>query len=83
MKNLCSKTRDIENPYLIYKNDAAGWEWRVLKIWQADDNEPYARWFVAAKSPMTYGSWEMGDSYVSEVKENGICVYKDPVVFKD
>jgi hypothetical protein len=31
---------------------------------------PYARWFVAVKSPDTYGSWEYGDTYVSEITSN-------------
>jgi len=27
---------------------------------------------VAAKSPHTFGSWEYGDAYVSEIKEYGV-----------
>ena len=67
-KNLHGKTRSVENPYhIIVQGD---WEWRVLKRYQspaAERANPYARWFVAVKSPMTYGSWEMGDSYISEI----------------
>ena len=29
------------------------------------------RWFVAAKSPFTYGSWEYGDTYIKDIKEFG------------
>jgi hypothetical protein len=70
-KNLCGKTRKVNEPYEIWVNDHAGWEWRVLKKWQADDAKPYARWFCAVKSPMTHGSYDMGDTYVTDVKGNG------------
>ena len=67
-KNLHGKTRDLENPYHIIV--AGGWEWRILKRYQSPDAEranPYARWFVAVKSPLTYGSWEYGDTYIREI----------------
>lgn len=68
MKNKCLKSRPLDNPYAIYiSNLLPDWEWRVLKKWQVDDNKPYARWFCAVKSPMTYGEWEYGDVYVSEI----------------
>jgi len=71
-KNECGKTRDVENPYEVWVGSGPleGWEWRVLKKWQSPDkecNNPYARWFCAVKSPMTYGSWEYGDTYVKDV----------------
>ena len=49
---------------------AGGWEWRILKRYQSPDAgraNPYARWFVAVKSPLTYGSWEYGDTYIREI----------------
>ena len=70
MKNQCGKTRKVDNPYEIWKSADGSWEWRVLKKYQSPENEaknPYARWFCAVKSPMTYGSWEYGDTYVREV----------------
>jgi len=73
MKNLCLKERKIEDPYEIWRN-SSGWEWRVLKKWQADDNKPYARWFCAVKSPFTFGSYDLGDVYVSEIKNNAVKV---------
>jgi len=67
-KNLHGKARTVDNPYhIIVQGD---WEWRVLKRYQSPDAEranPYARWFVAVKSPLTYGSWEYGDTYISEI----------------
>tara|TARA_R110002020_G_scaffold212910_1_gene419565 strand:- start:1580 stop:1858 length:279 start_codon:yes stop_codon:yes gene_type:complete len=74
-------TRKVEEPYAIYKNDRAGWEWRILKTYQRPDKEAsnvYARWFVAAKSPYTFGGWEMGDTYISEVTTNGTLVSSIP-----
>lgn len=77
MKNLCNKTRDITALYEIWVGkvnmygEILNFEWRVLKKWQADDYKPYARWYVAAKSEATYGSWEFGDNYASEIMQLG------------
>ena len=76
VKNMCGKKREVSNPYEVYKGPA-GFEWRVLKKYQTPDNEaknPYARWYCAVKSDYTYGSFEYGDVYISEIKENGIQV---------
>ena len=68
------KTRDMSEPYAIYK-DGTGWEWRVLKTYKHSDAEkkdPYARWLVAATSPLMHdGAFEMGDTYCSEILANG------------
>lgn len=67
-KNPFNKMRKVDNPYLIFRSRLLpNWEWRVLKKWQEDDNKPFARWFCAVKSPMTYGAWEYGDVYVQEI----------------
>ena len=72
-KNYCAKRRDINNPYEIYTAqliDGGQFEWRVLKKYQAPCNEhnnAYARWHVGARSPFTFGSWEYGDEYVTNV----------------
>jgi len=78
VKNECGKTRKVNEPYEIWRNEEAGWEWRVLKKWQVDDNKPYGRWFCAVKSPFLFGSYEMGDTYVQEVKDNAVKVEFDP-----
>ena len=76
MPNNFAKTRDIENPYATYRVDNPDngmyFEWRVLKAWQtraSEKKKPYGRWFCAVKSPMTYGSWEMGDVYANDILE--------------
>lgn len=80
MKNPCGKTRPLDNPYEVWKGkvsiggDILNMEWRVLKKWQVDDNKPYARWFVAAKSEATYGDFEYGDEYVENIKKFGTKV---------
>ena len=74
MKNKCNKTVSVDEPYETYVNDMAGFEWRVLKKYQKPELEaknPYARWFCAVSSPYTWGSHELGDVYVSEIKANG------------
>ena len=62
------KTRDINDPYEVWTN-GQGWEWRVLKKWQKNDDKQYARWYCAVRSPYTYGSFEYGDVYVDEIKQ--------------
>ena len=69
-KNKFGKTVKVDSPYAIYKNDRTNIEHRVLKTYQSKDKEsknPYARWYVASRSPYTYGSWEYGDIYVKDV----------------
>jgi hypothetical protein len=72
------KSRPTDNPYMTFEGD--GFEYRVLKSYQADDSKPYARWFLATKSPYTMGSWELGDGYVAEVVNGASMTYKDPVL---
>lgn len=76
-KNECGKTRKVDQPYEIWQTLDGSWEWRVLKKYQSPENEaknPYAKWFCAVKSPYTMGSWEYGDTYASEVKDNAVRV---------
>ena len=73
-KNECNKTRSLDDPYEVWTG-LAGFEWRVLKKYQNSENEaknPYARWYCAVKSDYTYGEFEYGDVYVSEIHENGV-----------
>ncbi len=79
MKNLLNKTRKTEEPYLIFTRP--GWEYRVLKAYQTREKEesnPFARWFLATKSPHTYGSWELGDGYAKDIKEHATLTYASP-----
>ena len=69
-KNKFGKTVKVNSPYAIYKNESTNFEYRVLKTYQSKDKESkneYARWYVASRSPYTYGSWEYGDIYVKDV----------------
>lgn len=75
-KHLWAKSAPLEKPHAIYR--AGDWEWRVLKAWQVDDSKPYARWFCAVKSPMTYGSYDMGDTYVADVVRYASLVHETP-----
>jgi hypothetical protein len=46
----------------------------ILKTYQHPDKEKtnqYARWYVAARSPLTHGSWEYGDTYATEIQQYG------------
>ena len=71
-KNQFAKTRPVDDPYEVWENPQ-GWTWNVLKKYQLERNEgQYARWFCAVKSPMTYGEWEYGDVYKSEIMEYAV-----------
>jgi len=82
-KNPCLKIREVDNPYEVWKSADGTWEWRVLKKWQVDDDKPYARWFCAVKSPFTYGKYDMGDTYVNDIKENAQKVEGDEAYKED
>ena len=74
--NPFGKTRKVDDPYAVYRGHN-GWEWRVLKTYQRPDTEQgnvYARWLCAVKSPFTFDSFDMGDTYVSNVLSNGLLV---------
>ena len=69
MKNPMGKGRSVENPYAIFR--IHDFEIRVLKTYQLPKNEKgLARWFTVARSPMTFGGWEYGDTYKAEVVDN-------------
>ena len=70
-KNLMGKTRNTQKPYAIFKGQGpfGETEVRLLKAYQTPEKEsanPYARWMVAVKTPMTHGGYDMGDSYIKE-----------------
>ena len=79
MPNPFAKTRQIDNPHAIYT--AGDIEWRVLKTYKLPKSEakdPYARWMVAARSGATFGGFDMGDTYATEVKAYGRLVAATP-----
>ncbi len=79
MPNPFGKSRDVQNPYAIYI--CGDFTWHVLKTYKMPKNEgkdPYARWFVAAKSDATHGSFELGDTYARDVEGFGVLVAADP-----
>lgn len=77
-KNLCGKTRGLkegEKPYEVWV--AGEWRWEVLKKYQADDNKPYARAFCKVTSPMTFGSYDLGDVYIADYKSVATQIAKN------
>ena len=84
MKNQCGKLRKVGQPYEIWQSKDGRWEWKVLKKYQAPENEiknNFARWFCAVRSPFTYGSYEFGDTYIKDVVTGNKCVYRDELDF--
>ena len=78
-KNPFAKSRKVNEPYAIYR--AGDRTWHVLKTYKQvknEDEDSYARWFVAAKSDATFGSFDMGDTYAAEVQRYGALVAAEP-----
>ena len=68
-KNTMGKTRKVNDPYEVY---VAGdvWEWRVLKHYQSPAKEAtnaYARVFAAVRGSGTFGSYDLGDTYLKDI----------------
>ena len=83
-KNLLGKSRTKDKPYAIWQGFGAfgDTEVRLLKTYQKPDREqknPYAKWFVAVRSDHTYGSFDMGDSDISEVTQGLTLKQADPL----
>ena len=79
-KNPALKSRKPDNPYLIICDYRSAWVYRVLKFWQADGRKEYGRAFCAVASPMTYGSDDLGDVYVADLRtqvRRGAAVFSD------
>jgi len=72
-KNAQAKTVKRENAYEIWETPDSTWTWYVLKKYQADDSQPYARWLCEVVSPFT-PQGETGDTYVKDVRENAIRI---------
>jgi hypothetical protein len=70
-KNVAGKTRTVDNPYAQWTDPVnPQWSFCILKSYQADNSKEYGRWFMAVKSPNTYGAWELGDGYVREYRQS-------------
>jgi len=79
MPNPFGKSRKLNEPYAIYR--AGDFTWHVLKTYKQPSTEKkdvYSRWFVAAKSEATFGSFELGDTYAGEVQRYGRLVAAEP-----
>ncbi len=61
------RTRSIERPYQV--RVIGGWTWKVLKTYHNDTSTPGARAFCAVQSPYTFGGWDYGDVYWSELED--------------
>ncbi len=67
--NPYGKCRPLDKPYSVYLSEDAEWEYRVRK-WHSHPRKvfPFARVFVSAKTPATFGTWETGDMYVESLQ---------------
>lgn len=66
------KTAALEAPHATFKGMGAfgPTEYRILKTYKTPKSEakdPYARWMVAVKTPATYDTFDIGDTYVADL----------------
>ena len=76
MANKLAKSRPIDTPYAIFEGN--GFTWHILKTYKtpaSEKKDPYARWFTAAKSAMSYDEFEYGDAYALDIKTYGRCTW--------
>ena len=79
MPNPFGKTRPVRQPYAIYR--AGDMVWHVCKTYKTPESEAkdqFSRWMVWASLPMTYGSFEGGNTSALEVKRYGYLVAAEP-----
>lgn len=70
-KNLRAKSVKRENAYEVWQRGS--WTWYVLKHYQsteAESKNPYARVFCLVTTPIVGDDGELGDVYLSEIKQN-------------
>lgn len=76
MSNPFAKSRPQHQPYAIYR--AGDFIFHVCKTYSKDPKKAFARFFVWASSPFTYGSMEGGDTYADEVLNTARLVAAEP-----
>lgn len=79
------KVRNVNDPYATFTG-SNNFEWRILKTYKHPTSEaktPYAIWYTATKSDLTYGSWEYGDAYRSEILKYGLLKQATPQWLED
>lgn|SRR5574338_848683 len=78
------KMRPPEEPYLIVHDEDGAFgptTFKVLKAYQQNPDQKYARVLVQAISPATGSSGDFGDAYWGDV--TGTITFRDPIVTDD
>jgi len=68
------KTVTRESAHATFQSPDGSWTWYVLKAYAAPKGEAknqYSRWFCQVTSPYVGDDGEYGDTYVTEVRNNG------------
>tara|TARA_R110002124_G_scaffold228922_1_gene394228 strand:+ start:88 stop:438 length:351 start_codon:yes stop_codon:yes gene_type:complete len=79
MKNLMNKTRTAENPYATFEKGS--FVSHVIRAYTTKQEE-FSRWYTVAKSDMSFGQYEIGDTYIKEITDNLELVYASPEFIK-
>lgn len=85
MANPIRKGREATSPWATLEHPQADWEWRILKAYKSgktSKQDKYSRFFCAVMSPYTYGSYEYGDVYVTDlIDKRGINITQGTAEF--
>jgi hypothetical protein len=76
--NPCARRVSPEHAYEVYATLDFSWVFYVLKKYQSPAGEaknPYARWYCATSSPLTYGELEFGDIYAADIKRDAQLIF--------
>ena len=74
-KKHCRRTT-VQKPHAIFRHGL--WEWRILKrnsrSAHGELDNPLATWYCAVHSPYTHGSYDLGDTYISDIPDHAVHI---------
>ena len=66
----------VQKPHAIFRHGL--WEWRILKrnsrSAQGELDNPLATWYCAVHSPYTQGTYDLGDTYISDIPDHAVHI---------
>lgn len=69
--NPCAKRVTPEEAYEVYGDEySTTWVLKKYKNPLEEEKDRYAKWYIASRSAGTFGSYEYGDCYAANIKNN-------------
>jgi len=75
------KTVKRDNAHAVFSSSNGDWKWFVLKTYataKGESKNAFGRWFCLVTSPFVGDAGEMGDTYISKVRQGGRIVAASP-----